>query len=161
MELEIWKPIGVKQYMISNFGRVKGITGEKLMKPQCVGDGHFQVCILNDGVKKNWYVHRLVGLFFLETPDSEDKILIDHIDRNKANNNVINLRWVSYSGNCLNRKDNIIETPQVLKNRAYCRAYKLLHSEMYREHQQNYRAKKNLIMKNQREISKAYKLALF
>lgn len=42
-------------------------------------------------------VHRLVALFFIPNPYNEEQV--DHIDRNKHNNKVENLRWVSPSEN--------------------------------------------------------------
>lgn len=49
-----------------------------------------------------YLVHRLVAETFI--PNPENKPEIDHIDRNRANNKVENLRWVTRSENCLNRK---------------------------------------------------------
>lgn len=55
------------------------------------------------GIKgKTYYVHRLIAETFL--PNPENKPFIDHIDRNRANNDVSNLRWATAQENCLNRR---------------------------------------------------------
>lgn len=46
-------------------------------------------------------VHRLVAIAFI--PNDEGFSEIDHIDRNKTNNNVENLRWCSRKTNNLNK----------------------------------------------------------
>ena len=46
-------------------------------------------------------IHRLVALAFLENPDNKPKV--DHIDENKANNNVKNLRWATVQENQSNQ----------------------------------------------------------
>lgn len=48
-------------------------------------------------------VHRLVALAWLENPNNLKQV--DHIDQNKFNNNVDNLRWICNSKNQLNTKD--------------------------------------------------------
>lgn len=59
----------------------------------------------NDKVVKQTkkYVHRLVAETFIENPS--DLPEVDHKDRNKSNNEVTNLRWVTHKENMENRSD--------------------------------------------------------
>ena len=50
------------------------------------------------------YVHRLVALAFIDNPDN--KPTIDHIDRDKNNNCVENLRWATQSEQEYNKNPN-------------------------------------------------------
>ena len=86
---------GFENYSVSNFGNVKNNTKNKLLKLSN-SDG-YKVCRLNG---KFLRVHRLVGLGFVPNPDN--KPCIDHIDNNRENNNVENLRWATSSENRYN-----------------------------------------------------------
>ena len=46
---------------------------------------------------KSFSVHRLVALAFIENPDNLPQV--DHIDHNKMNNDVSNLRWITNKDN--------------------------------------------------------------
>lgn len=46
------------------------------------------------------HIHRLVAEAFIEKPD-DSKCWVDHIDGNRSNNSVENLRWVTPSENCM------------------------------------------------------------
>tara|TARA_R110002020_G_scaffold24886_1_gene81249 strand:- start:5229 stop:5720 length:492 start_codon:yes stop_codon:yes gene_type:complete len=48
-------------------------------------------------------VHRLVALAWIDNPNNYKQV--DHMDQNKFNNNVDNLRWICNSKNQLNTKD--------------------------------------------------------
>ena len=66
--------------------------------------GYIKVNIINDFTKKSQtrYLHRIVAETFLENPNEYEQI--DHIDNNKRNNNVENLRWCSHSQNQTNKE---------------------------------------------------------
>ncbi len=51
--------------------------------------------------KINKYIHRLVAEIFIPNPDK--KAFVDHIDTNKNNNSVENLRWVTQKENVRNK----------------------------------------------------------
>lgn len=49
---------------------------------------------------RQWFVHRLVALAFLEKPDGYD--VVDHINAISTDNRVENLRWTNPDGNLKN-----------------------------------------------------------
>ena len=55
----------------------------------------------DDNEKKLVSLHRLIALTFIPNPDK--KPFIDHIDRNRLNNRIDNLRWVTPFENSGNR----------------------------------------------------------
>lgn len=54
--------------------------------------------------KHHYFVHRLIAETFIPNPDN--KPFVDHIDRNRQNNNVSNLRWVTAEENQNNTNRN-------------------------------------------------------
>lgn len=110
---EIWKPVkDYPNYMVSSIGRVKSLnysrTGkEKILKLSKNKKGYLKVDLYKDGVRKLFLVSRLVAFAFI--PNPKGKPCIDHIDTNKENNRVENLKWVTNKENCnnpLSRKHN-------------------------------------------------------
>ena len=92
--MEIWKPIkDLPGYSISNEGRVKKDSTGQIMV-QSKNGGYCRITISR-------HVHRLVAEAFIEKPEDKEKCWVDHIDGNRANNNVDNLRWVTPSENAL------------------------------------------------------------
>jgi len=92
---------GYKNYKISNFGRVMNSRTGRILKPSVNAWGYLQVILSKNGKIKNHTVHVLVANEFIEKLDG--KTCVDHIDKNKLNNLVENLRWVSSSENSRNR----------------------------------------------------------
>ena len=108
MNIEHWALIdGYDNYEISSFGRVRNNKTSRIMKLNIDKDGYRVIGLCNDNKQKYQKVHRLVAFAFLEKNDEDTEV--DHMDHNKANNMLNNLRWVSRSGNQRNaskRKDN-------------------------------------------------------
>jgi len=107
------------QYYVSNLGNVKRVhkstNKEKIMKPWIHKDGYRLVELGS----KQCRVAKLVGLTFLAKPESPSHT-IDHIDRNRCNDNVANLRWASKSEQIKNSsryRDDITETNPVLRKK--------------------------------------------
>lgn len=55
--------------------------------------GYMQIGLSNHGKRKNYSVHQLVAQAFIPNPGC--KKFVNHIDGDKANNNVTNLEWVT------------------------------------------------------------------
>ena len=68
----------------------------RVLKPYIHTNGYVR---LNLGRGNRKYVHRLVAEAFICNP--EGKPQVDHIDGNRANNAVENLRWVTRKENCV------------------------------------------------------------
>ena len=104
---ENWKDIEGYNglYQISNLGRVKSLnyrnTGkEKILKPCKINNGYLLVALCKNGKSKHYLVHRLVAEHFITNPDN--KSCIDHINTDRTDNRVCNLRWVTHKENINN-----------------------------------------------------------
>ena len=86
-------------------GNVRRITTGRILKTRKDGSGYERVNLACNGELDIVRIHRLVAIAFLDNPD--DKPNIDHIDHNKANNWMSNLRWCNQQENLRNRSRNI------------------------------------------------------
>ncbi len=104
---EIWRSIdGYANYEVSTHGRVRNSATARILKPAILNNGYKLTRLYKDGKQKNFLTHRLVCQEFIDNPD--EKQFVDHIDNDRANNNVENLRWVSgreNQGNSLKQKN--------------------------------------------------------
>ena len=99
---EIWKEIkGFNNYKVSNFGRLISIKTNKILKPTDNGRGYLRFSLLGDDNNKHTvYLHRIIAEAFIPNPDN--KPCIDHINTNKQDNRIENIRWVTYKENTNN-----------------------------------------------------------
>lgn len=108
-------------YAVSNYGRILSLGryrkardgGKTWLSPRIIKEkttklGYKEVGLCKDNTKKYYFIHRLVALAFIPNPLCLPQI--DHIDGNKANNNVNNLRWCTAKENMQNT-----ETKKLLK----------------------------------------------
>ena len=153
--MERWKAINsLPGYSISDKGRVrKDSTGQIMVLSK--NGGYCRITISK-------HVHRLVAEAFIEKPDHE-KCWVDHIDGNRANNSVENLRWVTPSENTMaygyksrikNKRRKVIAEHLdgrsiVFESRQACAEYfgcsdsEILYNKVYKKHSPKRRTNPN------------------
>lgn len=97
-------------YQITSYGRVISVDrydkfnrhkGGEMKQSKCGSRRDYLfVGLSRNGKTKQYYVHQLVARAFI--PNPENKPCIDHIDNDKNNNHVENLRWVTHLENMNN-----------------------------------------------------------
>ena len=88
-------------YIIYRDGRVQN-KKKRFLKQLINRYGYCKVYLCNGRDKpKQQYIHRLVALNYI--PNPENKYSVDHINRDKDDNRVENLRWASRSEQSQNR----------------------------------------------------------
>ena len=111
-EQQIPHPIH-SNYLISSFGTCYSLKKKRYLKPDINSSGYERYYI--NGKRK--FTHRLVAETFITNYD--ELPCVDHMDRNRKNNNVNNLRWINYSNNSLNKELNK-NNKLGIKNISYC-----------------------------------------
>ena len=101
MDDVVWKDIKGYEglYQISNGGEVKSLKWNKtrILKPGVGSSGYLHVGLRKDKKRINKLIHRLVAKAFLQDwSESKD---VDHINRDRFNNHIDNLRMASRSQN--------------------------------------------------------------
>ncbi len=92
---------GYEDYIIFTTGKIYSKYTNKFMKPQLTEWNYYKIRLSNNNNKKIFKLHRLLALAFI--PNLHKLPTVDHIDKNPFNNNLNNLRWASYSKQCINR----------------------------------------------------------
>lgn len=109
--IEEWKfiPGYENLYQCSNLGRIKSfkLKNEHILSQSDNGWGYNKVRLYKNKSSKIIKVHQLVAMTFLNHIPNSFNIVVDHIDGNRLNNNLINLRLVTNRENCSlnNRKE--------------------------------------------------------
>jgi len=90
-------------YELSTSGVVFNVIKGRPVAINVKGTTGYKVCWLrnDNGERKNCLLHRLLLNTFMENPSNLP--CVDHIDRNRDNNDLSNLRWASYLDNSRNR----------------------------------------------------------
>lgn len=114
-------------------------TGEEFV-PRPTINGYYAV--RHFGVKK--LLHRLLMELF-GPPKPGPKYMIDHINRNRLDNRLENLRWVTARENCLNKSNNLPEGEKYgeIDNTTYntkkIKRWRDKHRKQYNEWQRAYK----------------------
>ena len=109
-ENEIWKDVVGYEglYQVSDRGNVSSIVRKDSIGRKCGGiilrpipdaNGYIRVSLCKNGKVKKKLIHRLVLEAFVENPNNLPEV--NHLDENKANNELSNLEWcdIRYNSN--------------------------------------------------------------
>jgi hypothetical protein len=106
--IEEWASIvNYDNYEVSTLGNVRNIKTGRILKPACKG-GYMSIGLSNKSKCITTQVHRLVAKAFIENP--ENKPQVNHKDKNRSNNNLINLEWATGLENNIHRSKGIVQT---------------------------------------------------
>jgi len=111
--MEIWKDIPNYEglYQASNLGRIRSVDKElkcgkytrkyksKILKTRPDKDGYLKIDIIKNRKRKTFRVHQLIAITFLSHKPCGHKLVINHIDFNRVNNNVDNLEVITQREN--------------------------------------------------------------
>lgn len=122
---EEWKEIDFpegalrKKYAISNYGRVISY-GEDMSDGVLVGGGCIKgyktLPLRPFGKSTTYYIHKLVARLFLGEPVEGQECVL-HLDYNKGNNYVGNLKWATKDESLRHQQEN----PEVIRSREKAR----------------------------------------
>lgn len=78
-------------YKVDEQGAIWSIRRQRYLTHSICKDGVRKVTLTKDGKQRNVLVHRIVAIAFIR--NEENKPQVDHVDGDKSNNTVNNLRW--------------------------------------------------------------------
>lgn len=113
-ETEIFIPIPKLEnlYSVSNYGNVFSIRSNKLLSPFITKRGYALIIVSINGKPQKLSIHRLVAETFIPQNDLH-KVIVNHIDGNKLNNNATNLEWCTHKENVQHAIETNLATPSL------------------------------------------------
>ncbi len=139
---EEWKEIQFeegalkKKYAISNYGRVISYT-DSIKEGDIIKGGKLRgyatLPVRPFGKSKTYYIHKLVAQYFIDNPREDAKFVI-HVDYNKNNNFVDNLKWSTKDEVFEHQQNNplVLEAREKQKGRKTVQGHKLTSTEVMR-----------------------------
>jgi len=126
-------------YLIHDDSRVFSEKRNIVRKPQKNNKGYEYVNLCKNGKYKHFLIHRLVAIHYI--PNPENKPCVDHIDGNKLNNNVSNLRWTTNIKNLNNyqsiHNDNKLCIKNISSYKNSFRFQKVIYGKYYQKYHKN------------------------
>jgi hypothetical protein len=152
--MEEWK-LCFETYEISNQGNIrkKLLNGEyTYIKGSINNCGYKYIQLQRNKKRMNYLIHQEVARLFIgERPNG---LVIDHIDTNKLNNDVSNLRYITQKENTFNHKRVYKHIPQDTPNRGFLqqKEYREKNKEIIKQKKkERYEKNKDKILEKQKQ----------
>lgn len=107
MDTQFYKIPGFNdRYLIDKYGHVMSLKCNKkrLLKPRINTSGYYQVTLYVGCDNKTIEIHKLMAITFLGHIPNGNKMVVDHINSNRLDNVLTNLRIISNRENTSNKK---------------------------------------------------------
>lgn len=113
--LEVWKPVPNYEgrIWVSNRGRAKGV--KRVLKLQPNRLGYFRIETTVKGRRARMLIHQAVAQAFIKNCRAEARE-VDHLDRDKGNNNIKNLNWVTRIENEQRKRERMKRDEEIKQN---------------------------------------------
>lgn len=93
---ENWTKIkNYSNYSCNRNGQIRNDFINRFFRSSVDPEGYLIVTLRENGIRKNFKVHRIIAETFIPNPDN--KPTVNHINKNKDDNRVENLEWSTYS----------------------------------------------------------------
>lgn len=118
-EFNVIKIPGYEKYLVSKTGKIYSLRNNVLFCPRLDEDGYLNVGLKNtiDNKRHTVTIHRAVISTYGPSPPKDiDDLTVDHINGNRTDNDISNLRWLSRSENG-SRVNKHTDTRGVISNR--------------------------------------------
>lgn len=109
--MENWKKFRETFYEISDLGRIRNISTNRILKPYINKKGYYRINLKINKKNNQFSVYRLVAEVFIS--DKLDGLEVDHINRDKDDNRLVNLRIVTSKENSENRRTKLTTKEQI------------------------------------------------
>ena len=135
-----WKIFPLDNYYeVSKSGKVRTTDTKKIVGAKTT-QGYIMVTNQTVTPTKYYKVHRMVMETYNPIENSQNYV-VDHIDGNKENNNISNLRWVTQRQNMIYRDENWAEISQnlqkLIEKQGYDWVNRLILLELEKKQQRN------------------------
>ena len=138
------------KYEISNIGNIRNSKTKKILIQNVSAYGYYVVTLYNENVKSCFKVHRLIAIHFIAHPDNLQ--FIDHLNGNRIDNRIENLRWCCSQQNNSNRLKTTKKTSSIYKGVSFDKTKNKWHAYINKD-----RERQNIgYFDNERDAAIAY-----